>query len=243
MLNAELELTLNQAFNRANEERHEFMTVEHLLLALLDVPAAIEMQMIDRYIAATGVDGSGFRTAYAVLGVLRALRILDPGRPWTVRDQSAVDRALLELDGTPNKATLGANAILGTSLAVARAMAEELGMPLYRYLGGVGARRLPVPMMNILNGGVHADNTVDFQEFMVMPVKAENFTQAIKMGSEIFHNLKSVLKDKGLNTAVGDEGGFAPDLGSNVEALDLMRSIVLSQLAAEADLAQSFTAR
>lgn len=134
-------------------------------------------------------------------------------------DQIGVDQALIELDGTHNKGKLGANAILGVSVAVARAAAEELGMPLYQYVGGVNAKTLPVPMMNILNGGEHADNNVDIQEFMVMPVGAKNFREALRMGAEIFHNLKAVLKGKGLNTAVGDEGGFAPNLSSNEEAL------------------------
>ncbi|WJQ13678.1 phosphopyruvate hydratase [Geobacillus stearothermophilus] len=136
-----------------------------------------------------------------------------------VADQVAIDRALIELDGTENKSKLGANAILGVSLAVARAAADELGLPLYQYLGGFNAKTLPVPMMNILNGGAHADNNVDIQEFMIMPVGAESFREALRMGAEIFHSLKAVLKAKGYNTAVGDEGGFAPNLKSNEEAL------------------------
>jgi enolase len=136
-----------------------------------------------------------------------------------VFDQVGIDETLIELDGTHNKGKLGANAILGVSLAVARAAADELGMPLYQYIGGVNAKTLPVPMMNILNGGKHADNNVDIQEFMVMPVGAVNFREALRMGAEIFHSLKAVLKEKGLNTAVGDEGGFAPNLTSNEEAL------------------------
>ncbi|KMY58863.1 phosphopyruvate hydratase [Geobacillus sp. FSL K6-0789] len=136
-----------------------------------------------------------------------------------VTDQVAIDRALIELDGTENKSKLGANAILGVSLAVARAAADELGLPLYQYLGGFNAKTLPVPMMNILNGGAHADNNVDIQEFMIMPVGAESFREALRMGAEIFHSLKAVLKSKGYNTAVGDEGGFAPNLKSNEEAL------------------------
>lgn len=134
-------------------------------------------------------------------------------------DQIAIDQLMIELDGTPNKGKLGANAILGVSMAVARAAAEALGVPLYTYLGGFNAKALPVPMMNILNGGAHADNNVDIQEFMVMPVGAATFTEAVRMGAEIFHSLKAVLKSKGLNTAVGDEGGFAPNLSSNEEAL------------------------
>ncbi|MFC4077518.1 phosphopyruvate hydratase [Salinithrix halophila] len=134
-------------------------------------------------------------------------------------DQAAIDQALIELDGTSNKGKLGANAILGVSMAVARAAAEALGVPLYTYLGGFNSKTLPVPMMNILNGGEHADNNVDIQEFMVMPVGADSFREGLRMGAEIFHNLKAVLKEKGLSTSVGDEGGFAPDLSSNEEAL------------------------
>ncbi|MEZ6090615.1 MAG: phosphopyruvate hydratase [Pirellulaceae bacterium] len=137
-------------------------------------------------------------------------------------DQRAIDRIMLELDGTSNKSELGANAILGVSLAVARAAAQYTQQPLYRYLGGVNACLLPAPMMNILNGGEHADNSVDIQEFMVMPLGFSSFSEALRAGTEIFHNLKKVLSGKGLNTSVGDEGGFAPDLGSNREALDLI---------------------
>lgn len=137
----------------------------------------------------------------------------------SVFDQVQIDKLLLELDGTPNKGKLGANVILGVSLACARAAANYLELPLYRYLGGVNTKELPVPMMNILNGGKHADNNVDIQEFMVMPVGAASFASALRMGAEIFHNLKKVLKGKGYNTAVGDEGGFAPNLKSNEEAL------------------------
>ncbi|AMP20422.1 phosphopyruvate hydratase [endosymbiont 'TC1' of Trimyema compressum] len=134
-------------------------------------------------------------------------------------DQVSIDAILIELDGTPNKAHLGANALLGVSLAVAKATAESLGLPLYRYLGGVNSKELPVPMMNILNGGEHADNNVDLQEFMIMPVGAPTFSEALRMCTEVYHNLKSVLNEKGLNTTVGDEGGFAPNLNSNEEAL------------------------
>ena len=135
-------------------------------------------------------------------------------------DQVAIDRKMIELDGTPNKGKLGANAILAVSMAVARAAADALNVPLYTYLGGFNAKTLPVPMMNILNGGAHADNNVDVQEFMVLPVGASSFREALRIGAEVFHNLKAVLKEKGLNTAVGDEGGFAPNLGSNEEALE-----------------------
>jgi enolase len=141
-------------------------------------------------------------------------------------DQFAVDMAMIELDGTPTKSKLGANAILGVSMAAARAMANELDIPLYQYLGGVQARTLPVPMMNILNGGAHADNNVDFQEFMIMPVGAESFSEGLRMGAEIFHHLKSVLKSRKYNTAVGDEGGFAPNLKSNDEAIEVILEAV-----------------
>lgn len=139
-----------------------------------------------------------------------------------VMDQVAIDQIMIELDGTPNKGKLGANAILGVSLACAHAAANYLGLPLYRYVGGVAATNLPVPMMNILNGGAHADNNVDIQEFMVMPVGAESFKEALRMGAEVFHSLKAVLKGRGLNTAVGDEGGFAPNLQSNEEAIQVI---------------------
>jgi enolase len=141
-------------------------------------------------------------------------------------DQTEIDRIMLELDGTPNKAKLGANAILGVSVAVARAAAKSLDLPLYQYLGGVNAKTLPVPMMNILNGGSHADNNVDIQEFMVMPVSAGSFTEAVRMGAEIYHALKGVLKSKGLATGVGDEGGFAPNLTSNEEAIKVILEAV-----------------
>ena len=141
-------------------------------------------------------------------------------------DQNEVDRVMIQLDGTANKERLGANAILGVSLAVAKAAAEESALPLYRYLGGPGARVLPVPMMNILNGGAHADNNVDLQEFMVMPFGATRFSEGLRMGTEVFHALRGVCKGRGLNTAVGDEGGFAPDLGSDEEAIDLILEAV-----------------
>jgi enolase len=141
-------------------------------------------------------------------------------------DQRAVDRELLDLDGTPNKARIGANAILGASLAVAKAAADEVGLPLYRYVGGTNAHVLPVPMLNVLNGGVHADNSVDFQEFMIMPVGAPSFREALRWGTETYHVLKRVLKDKGLATAVGDEGGFAPNLPNNEEAIVLLMTAI-----------------
>ena len=141
-------------------------------------------------------------------------------------DQAAVDRAMNELDGTPNKARLGANAILGVSLATAKAAAEECGLPLYRYVGGASANVLPVPMMNILNGGEHADNNVDLQEFMIMPFGATRFTEGLRMGAEVFHALRGVCRERGLATGIGDEGGFAPDLGSNEEAVELILSAI-----------------
>ncbi|MFC5651977.1 phosphopyruvate hydratase [Paenibacillus solisilvae] len=141
-------------------------------------------------------------------------------------DQVLIDRTMIQLDGTHNKGKLGANAILAVSMATARAAADALDVPLYTYLGGFNAKTLPVPMMNIVNGGEHADNNIDVQEFMVLPVGAESFKEALRIGAEIFHNLKSVLKDKGLNTAVGDEGGFAPNLGSNEEAITTIISAI-----------------
>lgn len=166
-------------------------------------------------------DGDAGR--YGGKGVQRAVRHVNTEIAGVLigrdpRDQAAIDRRLIELDGTPNKSRLGANALLGTSMAVARAAANAAGLPLYAYLGGVGATRLPVPMMNILNGGQHADNSVDFQEFMVMPIGAPNFTEALRYGTETFHALHKILSERGFATGVGDEGGFAPDLSSDEEA-------------------------
>ncbi len=173
----------------------------------------------------------GDKSRYLGKGVLKAVEnvneIIAPElEGWNVFDQVGIDEYLLELDGTENKAKLGANAILGVSMAVARAASEELGMPLYRYIGGVNAKTLPVPMMNIVNGGQHADNNVDFQEFMVMPVGAQSWKEALRMGAEIFHALKAVLHAQGLNTAVGDEGGFAPNLSSNEKALEAIMQAI-----------------
>ncbi len=167
----------------------------------------------------------GDKSAYVGKGVIKAVanvnEIIAPELIGaSIFDQKAIDMLMIELDGTPNKSKLGANAILGVSLAVAKAAAEETGQPLYRYIGGVTATTLPVPMMNIVNGGSHADNSIDFQEFMIAPVGAESFEEAMKWGTEIFHTLKGVLKEKGMSTNVGDEGGFAPNLASNTEALD-----------------------
>ena len=141
--------------------------------------------------------------------------------------QTEIDELLVRLDGTPNKGRLGANAILGVSMAVARAAASSVGLPLYLYLGGVAAKELPVPMMNILNGGEHADNNVDIQEFMIMPVGAKSFSEALRMNAEIYHNLKALLKEKGLSTALGDEGGFAPNLNNNAEAIEVILEAVV----------------
>ena len=149
-------------------------------------------------------------------------KIADSLQGLDAADQRRIDDTMIELDGTPNKAKLGANSILAVSMACARASANAMKTPLYRYLGGVSASVLPVPMMNILNGGAHADSNVDFQEFMAMPVGAETFSEALQWGAEIFHTLKSVLKKRGYNTAVGDEGGFAPSLKANVEAIELI---------------------
>jgi enolase len=164
---------------------------------------------------------------WAGKGVTRAVanvdgEIADAVRGLDAADQQGLDRALIELDGTPNKSRLGANAILGVSLAAAHAQAAEEGLPLWRYLGGEPARVLPVPMMNVLNGGAHADNKVDFQEFMVVPAGAASFSECLRIGAEVFHALKATLHRRGLGTAVGDEGGFAPDLGSNEEALEAL---------------------
>jgi enolase len=173
----------------------------------------------------------GDKARYLGKGVLKAVenvneKICSELAELDAADQTSIDSLLIELDGTKNKGNLGANAMLGVSLACAKAVAQTLGMPLYRYIGGTNAKTLPVPMMNILNGGKHADNNVDFQEFMIMPIGAPNFAEALRMGSETFHALKSVLSKKGYNTAVGDEGGFAPNLKSNEEAIDVILEAV-----------------
>ncbi len=173
----------------------------------------------------------GDKSRYGGKGVLKAVEhvkeVIAPAlRGMSASDQEAIDARMLELDGTANKGKLGANAILAVSVACAKAAAKAAGLPLYRYLGGASAHRLPVPMLNILNGGKHADNTVDFQEFMVQPWGAKTFREALRMGAEIFHSLKGVLKKKGYNTAVGDEGGFAPSLKSNDEAFELIATAV-----------------
>ena len=167
------------------------------------------------------------KTKYMGKGVLQAVenvnsRIAEELVGFSVYEQALLDKIMMEMDGTPNKANLGANAILGVSLAAARAAAQDAGMPLYRYVGGVGATTLPVPMMNILNGGSHADNSIDFQEFMIMPTGASSFSEALRWGTEIFHHLKNVLKQQGFSTNVGDEGGFAPNIKSNEEAIKIV---------------------
>ena len=169
----------------------------------------------------------GDKSRYNGKGVLKAVEnvndvLSEEVVGFDTTDQVGIDKMMIALDGTPNKGKLGANAILGVSLAVAKAAALSFHMPLYRYIGGTNAKILPVPMMNILNGGSHADNNVDFQEFMIMPIDAPSFAEALRMGAEVFHSLKSVLKKKGYNTAVGDEGGFAPNLKSNEEALEVI---------------------
>ncbi len=182
--------------------------------------------------ASTGVHEAvelrdGDKSIYMGKGVLKAVNnvnsiISEEIKGMYVFEQRQIDNKMLALDGTDNKANLGANAILGVSLAVARAAAEESHLPLYKYIGGVNAAVLPVPMMNILNGGSHADNNIDFQEFMIMPIGAGTFAVALRMGSELIHNLKKLLNDKKYSTGVGDEGGFAPNLKSNEEALDFI---------------------
>lgn len=182
--------------------------------------------------ASTGVHEAcelrdGDKSVYMGKGVMQAVNnvnniLNEELRGMYVEEQKALDYKMIEIDGTPNKSRLGANAILAVSLAAAKAAAMETNQHLYRYLGGCGGNTLPIPMMNILNGGSHADNSIDFQEFMIMPVGAETFTEALRMGAEVFHNLRSVLKSKGMSTNVGDEGGFAPNLGSNVEAIEVV---------------------
>src|SRR5690554_4122774 len=169
--------------------------------------------------------------SYMGKGVLKAVQNVNEKIAQTllgtsVFEQELIDKIMIDLDGTKNKSVLGANAILGVSLACAKAAAQELGMPLYRYVGGVSAKTLPVPMMNIINGGSHSDAPIAFQEFMIMPIKAKNFSQAMQMGTEIFHHLKKVLHDRNLSTAVGDEGGFAPALNGTEDALDSIKLAV-----------------
>ncbi|WP_099203162.1 phosphopyruvate hydratase [Miniphocaeibacter massiliensis] len=206
--------------SRGNPTVEVEVTTDNGIVGLAMVPSG----------ASTGVHEAvelrdGDKERYLGKGVLKAVEnvnevIAEELIGWSIFDQIGIDNAMIDLDGTPNKGKLGANAILGVSMAVAKAASNELGLQLYEYIGGVNSKTLPVPMMNILNGGEHADNNVDIQEFMVMPVGAPSFKEGLRMGTEVFHSLKSVLKSKGLNTAVGDEGGFAPNLSSNEEALE-----------------------
>ncbi len=202
----------------------------------VEVEVYLESGVVGRAIVPSGASTGAFEAVelrdgdkgrYLGKGVLKAVQnvneVIAPAiEGFDATDQVGIDRAMIELDGTENKGKLGANAILGVSMAVARAAAEALDLPLYQYLGGVNAKELPVPMMNILNGGAHADNNVDIQEFMVMPVGAKSFKEALRMCVEIYHTLKGVLQSKGLATGVGDEGGFAPNLASNEEALQII---------------------
>ncbi len=208
--------------SRGNPTLRAFVTLDNGVTAAASVPSG----------ASTGENEAcelrdGDSRRYGGKGVLRAVsnvnEIIAPAiAGMDPRRQAEIDRAMIELDGTPNKSRLGANAILGVSMAAARAAAAAYGLPLYRYLGGPGAVRIPVPMMNILNGGKHADNSVDFQEFMVMPVGAPSFSEGLRHCAEVFHSLKKILQKKGYATAVGDEGGFAPNLKSNDEACELI---------------------
>lgn len=202
----------------------------------VEVEVVLESGAVGRAIVPSGASTGAFeavelrdgdKSRYLGKGVLKAVdnvnEIIAPEvEGLDAFDQPGVDALMIELDGTPNKGKLGANAILGVSLAVARAAADEIGLPLFQYIGGVNAKQLPVPMMNILNGGEHADNNVDVQEFMILPVGAESFAEGLRMGAEVFHSLKKVLAERGLACGVGDEGGFAPNLDSNREALELI---------------------
>ena len=206
----------------------------------VEVEVALETGIIGRAAVPSGASTGerealelrdGDKSRYLGKGVLKAVEhvndvIAEELIGWEASDQIGIDRKLLALDGTDFKSKLGANALLGVSMACAKAAAEDAGLPLYQYIGGANAKELPVPMMNIINGGEHADNNVDIQEFMIMPVGAESFKEALRMGAEIFHTLKKVLKEKGYNTSVGDEGGFAPDLKSNEEALQVIMEAI-----------------
>ncbi len=208
----------------------------------VEVEVALETGVIGRAAVPSGASTGerealelrdGDKNRYLGKGVLKAVEHVNDVIAaeligWEASDQIGIDRKLLALDGTDFKSKLGANALLGVSMACAKAAAEDAGLPLYQYIGGANAKELPVPMMNIINGGEHADNNVDIQEFMIMPVGAESFKEALRMGAEIFHTLKKVLKDKGYNTSVGDEGGFAPNLKSNEEALQVIMEAIKS---------------
>jgi enolase len=205
--------------SRGNPTIEVDVTTENGVLGRAAVPSGAstgEHEAVELRDGGKDYMGKGVLNAIDNVNTLIAQELLG----FSVFEQNKIDQMMIDLDGTPNKSKLGANAILGVSLAAAKAAANELGMPLYRYIGGVSANTLPVPMMNIINGGSHSDAPIAFQEFMVMPVKAANFSQAMQMGSEIFHNLKKVLHDRNLSTAVGDEGGFAPTLEGTEDALD-----------------------
>tara|TARA_B100000768_G_scaffold177356_1_gene191425 strand:- start:1619 stop:2905 length:1287 start_codon:yes stop_codon:yes gene_type:complete len=205
--------------SRGNPTIEVDVTTENGVLGRAAVPSGAstgEHEAVELRDGGKDYMGKGVLNAIDNVNTLIAQELLG----FSVFEQNKIDQMMIDLDGTPNKSKLGANAILGVSLAAAKAAANELGMPLYRYIGGVSANSLPVPMMNIINGGSHSDAPIAFQEFMVMPVKAANFSQAMQMGSEIFHNLKKVLHDRNLSTAVGDEGGFAPTLEGTEDALD-----------------------
>ena len=205
--------------SRGNPTIEVDVTTENGVLGRAAVPSGAstgEHEAVELRDGGKDYMGKGVLNAIDNVNTLIAQELLG----FSVFEQNKIDQKMIDLDGTPNKSKLGANAILGVSLAAAKAAANELGMPLYRYIGGVSANTLPVPMMNIINGGSHSDAPIAFQEFMVMPVKAANFSQAMQMGSEIFHNLKKVLHDRNLSTAVGDEGGFAPTLEGTEDALD-----------------------
>ncbi|UPS90357.1 phosphopyruvate hydratase [Bizionia sp. M204] len=212
--------------SRGNPTIEVDVTTENGFLGRAAVPSGAstgEHEAVELRDGGTAYMGKGVTKAIKNVNTIIAQELLGT----SVFEQNTIDQVMMELDGTPNKSKLGANAILGVSLAAAKAAANELGLPLYRYVGGVSANTLPVPMMNIINGGSHSDAPIAFQEFMVMPVKAKNFTHAMQMGTEIFHHLKKVLHDRGLSTAVGDEGGFAPNLGGGTEdALDTIKKAV-----------------
>ncbi|MFB1027492.1 MAG: phosphopyruvate hydratase [Flavobacteriaceae bacterium] len=212
--------------SRGNPTVEVDVTTENGFIGRAAVPSGAstgEHEAVELRDGGTAYMGKGVLNAVENVNALIAQELLGV----SVFEQNLIDQIMIDLDGTPNKSKLGANAILGVSLAAAKAAAAELGMPLYRYVGGVSANTLPVPMMNIINGGSHSDAPIAFQEFMVMPVKAKNFTHAMQMGTEIFHNLKKVLHDRGLSTAVGDEGGFAPNLeGGTEDALETIAKAV-----------------
>ena len=211
--------------SRGNPTVEVDVTTENGFIGRAAVPSGAstgEHEAVELRDGGTAYMGKGVLNAVENVNALIAQELLGV----SVFEQNLIDQIMIDLDGTPNKSKLGANAILGVSLATAKAAAAELGMPLYRYVGGVSANTLPVPMMNIINGGSHSDAPIAFQEFMVMPVKAKNFTHAMQMGTEIFHNLKKVLHDRGLSTAVGDEGGFAPNLEGGTE--DALETIAIA---------------